>query len=619
MSCNGARVSAHVEFGMQPNAAVSTMEQPDIRRPSTGPLRVEVVTDYRAFLKLEPEWNRLVEEAEIDFPFVRHEWIRADWDTFHHAAPLHIMVVHDSGRPLAIAPLMRERVRMYGLPVRRLRGIAHVYTERFDFILSVRAQECCAAIWTYLVDHAHQWDVLELPHLLARSPTLDMFPPLAERRRCAVTRWPSAESPYVAVRETWDTYCKGLKKTHRHDMRKRVANLGQHGPLELEVILSDRCMDRDFEDALRLESSAWKGAEGTAIESREDSTSFYRDVIQIAVRNAWLRLYFLKVGGARIAVRIALLFQKKLYMLKAGYDPQYASYAPGHVLSMKILEEAWRLQLDEVDFLGDAERWKLDWATDLHRHFWLFVFPDHFKSRLLYHMKVRVMPGIKATRRAVVRHGVRGCLTLAARHAKQHVLTTLYRHERHVWYVAAPAEVAACPLPDGLKLRRSRREHLDLLTQSNLYGWSAAESYMGEGGDLWMVRDSQRAVFCCWVFRKRMPTVAARGVWTNLPAKTVCLEGVVTDAEYRGRGIAPAAWALIAQSLNAEGIRTIVIKVEEKNRSMRRAVQKAGFHEMAITDFRQVAGHSRIQVVPVDGRSGRGAVILAEVQKLAKN
>jgi hypothetical protein len=51
---------------------------------------------------------------------------------------------------------------------------------------------------------------------------------------------------------------------------------------------------------------------------------------------------------------------------------------------------------------------------------------------------------------------------------------------------------------------------------------------------------------------------------------------------------------------------------------MRRAVQKAGFSEMAITDFRQMAGHSRIQVVPVNGTSGRGADILAEVQKLAK-
>ena len=429
---------------MRPNSAVSTMEQTDTRRPSTGPLRVEVVTDYRAFLKLEPEWNRLVEEAGIDFPFVRHEWIRADWDCFHHGATLYVIVVHDRGRPLAIAPLMLERVRTYGLPVQRLRGLLTCTPSGSISFFRSGPQECCEAIWTHLTDHAHQWDVLELPHLPARSLTLDMFPPVTARTRCASL---GGHRPSLLCGGAGDMgrLLQRPQKTHRHDMRKRVANLEQKEPLELEVILSDRCMDRDFEDALRLESSAWKGAEGTAIESRKDSISFYRDVIQIAVRNAWLRLYFLKVGGVRIAVRIALLFQNKLYMLKAGYDPQYASYAPGHVLSMKILEEAWRLRFDEVDFLGDAERWKLDWATDLHRHVWLFVFPGHLKSRLLYHLKVRVMPRIKATRRAVVRHGVRGCLTLAARHAKQNVLTTLYRHERHVWYVAAPGEVHAAP------------------------------------------------------------------------------------------------------------------------------------------------------------------------------
>jgi RimJ/RimL family protein N-acetyltransferase len=115
-----------------------------------------------------------------------------------------------------------------------------------------------------------------------------------------------------------------------------------------------------------------------------------------------------------------------------------------------------------------------------------------------------------------------------------------------------------------------------------------------------------------------MPTVAARSGWKDLPANTVCFEGVMTDSGYRGRGIAPAAWSLIAQSLKEEGIRTIAMKVEETNRSMRRAVQKAGFHEMAITDFRQVAGFSRVHVVPLSSESGQDADILAEVQKLAK-
>src|SRR5687768_3636993 len=135
---------------MRRDSAVSVMEIPDILRRPAPSLSVEVITNYQAFIEFEPTWNRLVEEAGIEFPFVRHEWIRALWDCFDHGGTLHIIVVREDDCPIAIAPLMLDRVRMYGIPVRRMRGIANIYTERFDFILSARPSECCAVIWTYL-------------------------------------------------------------------------------------------------------------------------------------------------------------------------------------------------------------------------------------------------------------------------------------------------------------------------------------------------------------------------------------------------------------------------------------------------------------------------------------
>lgn len=221
-------------------------------------------------------------------------------------------------------------------------------------------------------------------------------------------------------------------------------------------------------------------------------------------------------------------------------------------------------------------------------------------------------------RRVIRRHGVTGCLVLAARYAAQSLFTAVYRHERHVWYAAAPAAVKTDrPLPEGFELQRAGREQLDLLSWSNLYGWSAAETFLAEGGELWIVREAEQAAFCCWIFLERVPTVAARGGWKDLPSNTVCLEGAVTNAEYRGRGIAPAAWSLIAQTLNEKGIRSIIAKVEEGNMSMRRAVLKAGFHEVAITDYLQMAGLSRVRVVPVEEILGQNREMLTEVQKLA--
>lgn len=221
-------------------------------------------------------------------------------------------------------------------------------------------------------------------------------------------------------------------------------------------------------------------------------------------------------------------------------------------------------------------------------------------------------------RRVFLRHGIAGCVILGARFAAHYLSTALYRHERHVWYSATTSDVKAIrPLPKGLNLLRAGREHLDLLSQSNLYGWSAAETFLAEGGDLWIVREGERPVFCCWIFRERIPTVAVRGGWKGLPSNTVCLEEAVTDPGYRGRGIAPAAWSLIAQTLNEEGVRKIVTKVEEANKSMRRALLKTGLHQVAMVDYLKMGGLSRVRVVPVGEILDQDREVLTEVQKLA--
>jgi RimJ/RimL family protein N-acetyltransferase len=203
------------------------------------------------------------------------------------------------------------------------------------------------------------------------------------------------------------------------------------------------------------------------------------------------------------------------------------------------------------------------------------------------------------------------------RFSTQCLLIAVYQHERHVWYAAAPEAVKARLLPKGFKLQRSGLADLDRLSESNLCGWTAGEKFLAEGGDLWIVREGERIVFCCWIFRKRMPTVVARCGWKDLPSKMVCLEGPVTDMDYRGRGIAPAAWFLIAQSLMEEAIRTIIIKVKEHNMPMRRAVLRAGLHEVAVMDYLHVGGLSRVRVDPLSEIIGQDREVLMEMQKIA--
>jgi L-amino acid N-acyltransferase YncA len=221
-------------------------------------------------------------------------------------------------------------------------------------------------------------------------------------------------------------------------------------------------------------------------------------------------------------------------------------------------------------------------------------------------------------KRVILRHGITGCLIISACGIARYLFKVLYQHERHVWYAAASLAIRAeRPLEAGLKLQRAGSEHLDLLSQLNLCGRSAAARFLAAGANLWIVREGERAAFCCWIFRGRMPVIAARGGWKGLPPDTVCLEASVTGADYRGRGIAPAAWSLIAQSLNEEGIRTIMTKVEVDNMPSRRAVLKAGFREVAVMDYLRVGGVPRVRVTAWGEVREQDRDMLIDLQKLA--
>ncbi len=245
------------------------------------------------------------------------------------------------------------------------------------------------------------------------------------------------------------------------------------------------------------------------------------------------------------------------------------------------------------------------------------------QSLLAYAWFVERLPhknGFKMDRlkRLILRHGLTGCLILAASLIGRRLFRVLYQHERHVWYAAATSAIRAeRPLATGLDLQRAGPAHLDVLSESNLCGRSEAARFLEAGADLWIVWEGERAAFCCWIFRGRMPVIAARGGWKGLPPDTVCLEASVTGENYRGRGIAPAAWSLIAQSLKEEGVRTIMTKVEVDNVASRRAVLKAGFREVAIMDYLQVGGVPRVRVTAWDEVCEQDRDLLIDLQKIA--
>lgn len=358
-------------------------------------IRVEIVADYQSFLDLEPVWNRLIEEAGIDHPFLTHEWIRVWWECFGAGKQLNILVVKAGRATVAIAPLMLTHGWMYGCRVRRLQFIANVHTPRMDFIVSRWPKDAYRAIWDCLASQMAQWDVLELSQVDADSKTLEELPRLASEDGLRIGRWGPVSSPYLPLLGTWDSYLKCLSGKHRSNLRNRLKRLNTLGQVELKVVSSGEQLGSDLEEGLQIEAAAWKGKAGTAILCRPELHRFYAKFAQIAAQRGWLRLQFLTLNGRRIAFHYCLRYKNNHFLLKPGYDPNYAPYSPSNLLCYFVLRDAFENGLSNYEFLGTTDPWKSEWTGTAKPHLWLFIFSSTLRARLLYSAKFRIAPHLK--------------------------------------------------------------------------------------------------------------------------------------------------------------------------------------------------------------------------------
>jgi CelD/BcsL family acetyltransferase involved in cellulose biosynthesis len=348
-----------------------------------GPLTVEEIHSPDALAALGPAWDALAKEARLSHPFVSHLWTRTFWEAFGGSARLMVLVVHDGPRVVAIAPLARSTRRVLGLPYRVIGTIRNPHSPRCDLLVADRAEEACDAILGHLIGHAASWDVLELAHLPARSAAFAAMRASAGRAGLKTGVRDLGGSPFITLPERWDGFMTSLPTRHRANLRSRRGRLERIGPVRLENITRG-VSGRDVEDAFRLEAAAWKGSAGSAIVSDASTSQFYRALAARADALGWLVLQFLTVGGKRVAAAFTLRYANRVHVLKSGYDPDFSAYSPGNLLCQLALEDAVGDGLQEYDFLGDSDPWKMVWTSSVRPHRWLYVFPDHLRARLLF-------------------------------------------------------------------------------------------------------------------------------------------------------------------------------------------------------------------------------------------
>lgn len=301
-------------------------------------LRVEPVDDMGA---IREEWSELAERCgNVSGSW---EWCRL-WAR-HIACGRRLMVSacrDSSGRLVALLPLyLASRA-----PVRTLRFMGHGPI--------CRPEDMVEAVMSLgeVLERARGWDVFvaDLPGDQPWAPLIRGTP----IRRVA--------SPVLRTDGLgWEGYLRSRSRNFRDQVRRRERRLAREHDLRYRLTEDESTLEDDMRVLFELHDARW-GSEGASYFTGLQR-SFHEELAALALRDGWLRLWFLELDGRPAAAWYGFRFARREWYFQAGRDPALEHRSVGLVLLAHTIRAALEDGVCEYRFGQGGEEYKNRFAN----------------------------------------------------------------------------------------------------------------------------------------------------------------------------------------------------------------------------------------------------------------
>ena len=313
---------------------------------------VERVESLEEFRELEDSWDALA--RGVGHPFASHAWIEAWLSAFAAATPLAVYTAWGNGRLAAAIPLVcRGGV---------LAAAANAHTPWFSPIgetepLAVLADAVARSGASHVV----------LPELALDDASTAVLTEALDQSRAVVWVESARRAPVVDRAGLPDEYLAHVPRDRRREVRRLGRRLEELGAV-VAPLRRPADVDAEVDRALALEASGWKGRRGTAILDDAATERFYRDVARAFAHRDELRLSTVTLDGDLVAFDLCIVANGRLWIPKGSIDERHRRLSPGIVLLVAEIEAALDDGAGGVELLGDADAYKLPFATRTRRH-----------------------------------------------------------------------------------------------------------------------------------------------------------------------------------------------------------------------------------------------------------
>ena len=347
----------YLPLGNYPSVTALVFEQAPVRETTRerAALQFETIDSEDAFARLGDQWDDLVYTSPRPSPFMLHCWLLEWWRYYGEGCRLAVETASRGGRLVGALPL-----------VTFARGGLRVAT-------FIGARQSC--LGDVLLAEGEGPELVEA--LVARASAADhdyadLFG-LAADSRLAVLRgahsirlFERVAAPVLDMSDGWsETYrakTDSRKRSHHKRRRRQLAELGR---VEIDHARTIEELEPALEEGFRIHALRWRGRPDGSGLVTETGMRFNRAALRGLAELDASRIVSLLVDGRAIAWSWYFVLGERAYLHRLAFDPAFARCSPGLINALDTLESVAADGVTRVEFLGGAERYKVELADRL--------------------------------------------------------------------------------------------------------------------------------------------------------------------------------------------------------------------------------------------------------------
>jgi hypothetical protein len=304
----------------------------------------------------------------------RFEPAREDWDAINRAGANHVLL--DSG---FVGPLLRHfangHVTLASCVDDSQRGMALLVRKGPGLWETFQPGQ--APLGMFLLEHPDSTGQVlsemtrKLPGLALQLSVLQQDPdytstPLDQSRR-GFERLEYIPTARITLSGTFEEYWQKRGTNLRHNVKRRRKRATERG---LDPQLIARRAPEEVAEAIReygrLESSGWKGQNGTAVGADNSQGQFYREVFEHFCARGEGVIYQFLLGGKVAASDLCLIHNGMMVVLKTAYDEALNEFSPALLMREDIMTELCaERRVQVIEFYGRVMEWHTRWTEEV--------------------------------------------------------------------------------------------------------------------------------------------------------------------------------------------------------------------------------------------------------------